>query len=39
VAIVSSTDGGFLLYRVGNAVASRSIDAAIFDPLRLCNDL
>ena len=33
-----SEDGGFLLYRVGDAVASRNIHAAIYDSLRLCKD-
>ena len=28
--------GGFLLFRVGDAVSSRDIHAAIFDSLRLC---
>lgn len=30
---------GFRLYRVGDAVASRNIHAAIYDSLRLCKDL
>ena len=30
--------GSFLLYRVGDAVASRNIHAAIYDSLRLCKD-
>ena len=38
-AIVANPAGGFLLYRVGDAVASRNVHAAIFDSLRLCNDL
>ena len=29
--------GGFALYRIGDAVASRNIPAAIFDALRLCS--
>jgi len=29
----------FLLYRVGDAVSSRNIHAAIYDSLRLCKDL
>jgi NADPH-dependent 2,4-dienoyl-CoA reductase/sulfur reductase-like enzyme len=31
--------GGYLLYRVGDAVASRNIHAAIYDSLRLLKDL
>ena len=30
--------GQFLLYRVGDALASRNIHAAIYDSLRLCKD-
>jgi N-methyl-L-proline demethylase len=30
--------GGFQLYRIGDAVASRNIHAAIYDALRLCKD-
>lgn len=30
--------GDFMLFRVGDAVASRNIHAAIFDSLRLCKD-
>ena len=33
------TGEGFLLFRVGDAVASRNIHAAIYDSLRLCKDL
>ncbi len=32
-------DGRFQLFRVGDAVASRNIHAAIYDSLRLCKDL
>ena len=32
-------DAGFLLLRVGDAVASRNIHAAIYDSLRLCKGL
>ena len=32
-------DGAFLLFRVGDAVSSRNIHAAIYDSLRLCKDL
>jgi hypothetical protein len=31
--------GHFQLFRVGDAVASRNIHAAIYDSLRLCKDL
>ena len=30
---------GYLLFRVGDALASRDIHAAIYDSLRLCKDL
>ncbi|MEE2980564.1 MAG: NADH-dependent oxidase, partial [Pseudomonadota bacterium] len=30
--------GGFMLFRVGDALASRDIHAAIFDSLRLCKE-
>jgi 2,4-dienoyl-CoA reductase-like NADH-dependent reductase (Old Yellow Enzyme family) len=33
----ASGKGSFELYRIGDAVASRSIHAAIYDALRLCN--
>jgi hypothetical protein len=29
-------DGGFQLFRIGDAVASRNIHAAVYDALRLC---
>jgi len=32
-------EGGFLLYRIGDAVASRNIHAAIHDALRLMKDI
>ena len=32
-------DGGYQLFRIGDAVASRDIHGAIFDALRLCKDL
>jgi hypothetical protein len=31
--------GAFQLFRIGDAVASRNIHAAIYDALRLCKDL
>jgi hypothetical protein len=36
---VSNPGGRFQLFRVGDAVASRNIHAAIYDSLRLCKDL
>jgi hypothetical protein len=39
VAIVANTDGGFLLYRVGDAVARRNVQAAMFDSLPLYGEL
>jgi NADPH-dependent 2,4-dienoyl-CoA reductase/sulfur reductase-like enzyme len=38
-ALVSNPDGRFQLFRIGDAVASRNIHAAIYDALRLCKDL
>ena len=37
-AIASNEEGGFMLFRVGDAVASRNIHAAIYDSLRLCKE-
>lgn len=31
-------DGNYMLFRVGDAVASRNVHAAIYDSLRLCKD-
>jgi 2,4-dienoyl-CoA reductase-like NADH-dependent reductase (Old Yellow Enzyme family) len=36
-AVVNNADGRFRLFRVGDAVASRNIHAAIYDSLRLCK--
>jgi len=36
-AIATNVDGKFQLFRVGDAVASRNIHAAIYDSLRLCS--
>jgi 2,4-dienoyl-CoA reductase-like NADH-dependent reductase (Old Yellow Enzyme family) len=36
--IATNRDGAFRLYRVGDAVASRNVHAAIYDSLRLCKD-
>jgi NADPH-dependent 2,4-dienoyl-CoA reductase/sulfur reductase-like enzyme len=38
-ALVNNPDGRYQLFRVGDAVASRNIHAAIYDALRLCKDL
>jgi len=37
--IVRNPEGRYLLYRVGDAVSSRNIHAAIYDSLRLCKGL
>ena len=37
--IVTNEAGGYLLYRVGDAVSSRNVHAAIYDSLRLCKGL
>ena len=37
--VISNPAGKFLLFRVGDALASRNIHAAIYDSLRLCKDL
>ena len=39
VDVIHNPDAGFRLYRVGDAVTSRNIYAAIYDSLRLCHDL
>ncbi len=36
--VVRNTDGRFRLFRIGDAVASRNIHAAVFDALRLAKD-
>jgi 2,4-dienoyl-CoA reductase-like NADH-dependent reductase (Old Yellow Enzyme family) len=36
---VNNPDGRYQLFRVGDAVASRNIHAAIYDSLRLCKEL
>jgi 2,4-dienoyl-CoA reductase-like NADH-dependent reductase (Old Yellow Enzyme family) len=38
-AIRVNPEGSFQLFRIGDAVASRNIHAAIYDALRLCKDL
>jgi hypothetical protein len=37
--LVRNPEGTFQLFRIGDAVSSRNIHAAIFDALRLCKDL
>lgn len=37
--LVRNPKGEFQLFRVGDAVASRNIHAAVYDSLRLCKDL
>jgi NADPH-dependent 2,4-dienoyl-CoA reductase/sulfur reductase-like enzyme len=37
--ITSNPEGRYLLYRVGDAVSSRNVHAAIYDALRLCKGL
>ncbi|HVJ43765.1 MAG TPA: NADH:flavin oxidoreductase [Dongiaceae bacterium] len=36
--IVSNAEGSFQLFRIGDAVACRSIHAAIYDAIRLCKE-
>jgi dimethylglycine catabolism A len=36
--ITTNPEGKYMLFRVGDAVASRNIHAALFDSLRLCKD-
>ena len=36
--LTHNADGAFQLFRVGDAVTSRNIHAAIYDSLRLCKD-
>ena len=38
-SVRSNPDGAFQLFRIGDAVASRNIHAAIYDALRLLKDL
>ena len=35
----TNPDGQFQLFRIGDAVSSRNVHAAIYDALRLCKDL
>lgn len=36
--VTSNPEGAFMLFRVGDSVASRNIHAAIYDSLRLCKE-
>ena len=36
--LTANPDGRYQLFRVGDAVASRNIHAAIYDSLRLCKN-
>jgi DNA-binding transcriptional ArsR family regulator len=36
---VNGNDGGYVLYRIGDAWACRNIHAAMLDAMRLCKDL
>ncbi|MBA3604968.1 MAG: N-methylproline demethylase, partial [Acidimicrobiia bacterium] len=38
-ALTRNPDGAFQLFRIGDAVASRNIHAAVYDALRLVKDL
>jgi N-methyl-L-proline demethylase len=38
-AVVRNPDGGFQLFRIGDAVAARNTHAAIYDALRLAKDI
>jgi hypothetical protein len=38
-SLVNDPRGRFQLFRVGDAVASRNIHAAIYESLRICKDL
>ncbi len=37
--VVKNPQGRFRLYRIGDAVSSRNVHAAIYDALRLCKDV
>ena len=37
--LTGNPEGGFQLFRIGDAVSSRNIHAGIYDALRLCKDL
>ena len=35
--VSANAEGGFVLARLGDAVAGRNIDAAVYDALRVCK--
>jgi len=37
--LLRNPDGAYRLYRIGDAVSSRNIHAAVYDGLRLAKDL
>ena len=37
--VIKNQLGNYFLYRVGDAISSRNIHAAIYDSLRMCKDL
>ena len=37
--VVNNPDGGYRLFRIGDAVASRNIHAAVYDAIRLMKDI
>jgi len=37
--VMKNAEGAFRLWRIGDAVASRNVHAAIYDALRLCKDV
>ena len=38
-ALTTNPEGAFQLFRIGDAVASRNIHAAIYDSMRICKGL
>ncbi len=39
IELKNNKEGSYFLYRVGDAISSRNIHAAIYDSLRICNHL
>ena len=37
--VVRNPAGGYRLWRIGDAVSSRNVHAAIYEALRLCKDI
>jgi N-methyl-L-proline demethylase len=37
--LVNNPDGGYRLFRIGHAVASRKIHAAVYEAIRLMKDI